>query len=51
MDIIRRNQELNRMDHDIHRMREQIDTLKDKLRARMIERTNLICSEACYGGM
>lgn len=49
MDMIKRNQEMKRMNHDIHRMREQIDTLKWKLSERVIERTNLVFSETYNG--
>lgn len=42
MDIVRRNQELKRMNRDIRRMQEQIDTLKGALSVRQIERANLI---------
>lgn len=51
MNIIKRNQEMKRMNHDIRRMREQIDVLKNKLGERMIERANLVCSEVYSGAV
>lgn len=51
MDTILYNQELKRMNRDVHRMREQIDTLKEKLRMAMVARTNLIYSETYTGGV
>jgi hypothetical protein len=42
---------MKRMNHDIRRMREQIDTLKGRLSERMIERANLVCSEMYSGAV